>query len=235
MTRPINVAAGVNPAPSLDPTNRADVEVVDAVPAGAQAVGVLVAPDGGVPAELALSRDELLAAGFKGEVGQALLVPGTPVRIAVGMGVAAELTRAKLRDAAAAFALAAARHGDLALGLAGLPTLAPGEAAQAVVEGAELARYRYEPLKTKDTLTPLQSLTLVVGAGDIDVAQAGAQRGLVMSAATELARDLADAPPAHLTATRMAEIATGLGRERASTSRCSTAKRSSTWAAASSG
>ena len=44
------------------------------------------------------------------------------------------------------------------------------------MEGAELARYRYEPLKTKDTLTQLESLNLVMASADAAAAAEGARR-----------------------------------------------------------
>jgi len=43
---------------------------------------------------------------------------------------------------------------------------------------------------------------------------AGARRGTVLAGATALARDLANCPPAHLTAVRMAELAEELGAQR---------------------
>src|SRR6185369_7825884 len=45
-------------------------------------------------------------------------------------------------------------------------------------------------------------------------AEAGAARGVAYARATAFARDLANAPPAELTAERMAEIAAALGPDR---------------------
>jgi leucyl aminopeptidase len=88
----------------------------------------------------------------------------------------------------------------------------PAEAAQVVVEGVLLARYRYDALKAKASVTPVGSLTLVTDDGDR--ARQGADRGLALAEATAIARDLANTPPALLTATQMASVAERLGQER---------------------
>jgi leucyl aminopeptidase len=81
-----------------------------------------------------------------------------------------------------------------------------------VVEGILLARYRYDALKTKTSVSPVTSLTLVTG--DTDEVTQGAERGIALSEATAIARDLANTPPALLTATQMADVAKRLGGER---------------------
>src|SRR6185503_231692 len=126
----------------------ATVDVVDQPTAAATIVGLPTgtADSGGdVPPELGVSRDGLTAAGFRGRVGDTLVVPGADgsARVAVGIGDPAELDAAGLRDAAAAFARAAAHHAHVALRLPPAIDVAPADAAQAVVEGVLLARYRY--------------------------------------------------------------------------------------------
>jgi leucyl aminopeptidase len=98
-----------------------------------------------------------------------------------------------------------------------LPDLPPGldeAAGQAAVEGVLLARYRYDKLRTKPTGQPVRELTIVAAPDRIEATDRGARRGLTYAAATELVRDLANAPHSHLTASHLAEIARQLGRER---------------------
>jgi leucyl aminopeptidase len=203
MSRAVIVPAGFNPAPSLATTTT--VRVVDAVPDGV-VLGVPVGSGGEPPAILGLDRDALAASGFDGAVGQALRIPGAP-RIAVGVGDPATLDADKARDAAAGFARAADRDTDIALSLDGLPAVV----AQACVEGVLLARYSYDELKREPAGTALASLTLVTGPAEHDAASEGAARGQAFARATMLARDLANSPPAHLTAARLADLAAQIG------------------------
>jgi leucyl aminopeptidase len=117
---------------------------------------------GEVPAELGLDRAALEAAGFSASVGSALALPfaGGPTRVAVGVGDAAALDMAGLRDAAAAFARAAGACERLVTTLADAGTLPPEIASQAVVEGALLARYRYDALRSRPGGTALRELAL---------------------------------------------------------------------------
>ena len=135
------------PTPSLDPSVTISV---GEVPASAAVVGVPVGVDGEVPAEVGFDRARLVAAGFAATVGATLVLPtsGGPTKVAVGIGDAGALDATALRNAAAAFARAAASHADLAFSLSGLDSVAPEIAAQAVVEGVLLARYRYDALRT---------------------------------------------------------------------------------------
>ncbi len=90
----------------------------------------------------------------------------------------------------------------------------PAALAQAIVEGILLTRYRYDPLKTGDTDPAVASIAFVAPAERHDAIQAGAERGRAFALAGGLSRDLANGPPAHMTATRMGEIAQALGAER---------------------
>jgi leucyl aminopeptidase len=128
--------------------------------------------------------------------------------ILIGMG-AGNVTLDGIRDAAAAFSRATSRVAEVAFVL---PTSAPAEdVARVVVEGILLARYRYDALKSEPTVTPVAVLTLV--SAD-EAARHGAERGLAFAEAATIARDLANTPPALLTATQMADVATRLGSER---------------------
>ncbi|MEY2957981.1 MAG: cytosol aminopeptidase [Actinomycetota bacterium] len=188
------------------------VTVARTVPRAVQAVGLAVAPSGQVPRQLGLSRAALEEHGFTGRVGQTLVVPSRqgPTYIAVGTGDGP--TAAQLRDAAAAFARAVGKRTVLATNLA--DGVADGaQAAQCVVEGILLARYRYSALKREGSTPTLEQLTLVVGAGSDRSATKGAERGVVTARAANLARELANTPASHLTARQLAARAQVLGAE----------------------
>jgi leucyl aminopeptidase len=190
-----------------------DVDVARSLPAEAAAVGLPVGPSGSVPRQLGLDRARITALGFEGKVGQTLVVPhgDRPTAIAVGVGEADELDVAALRDAAAAFARAADQHAHLATTLTTLAGIPADVAAQAVTEGVLLASYRYLALKRDPKQVPrIERLTLVAGADRAAKVAAGADRGRAAVAAVGLARDLANSPPGHLTATAMAEAASSV-------------------------
>jgi leucyl aminopeptidase len=197
-----------------------NVHIVRTVPKTVDAIGVPVATTGAVPRGLGLNRAALGAHGFEGKSGQTLVLPSAtgPTQIAVGIGDG-EITASGLRNAAAAAVRAAGKRASVATSLADLEGVEAATAAQAVVEGAVLAAYRYEGLKTEPVAGGLQDLTLVVGERRAAGARLGADRGSVTSAAARLARDLANTPPAHLTARMIADRAvaiaatTGLGVE----------------------
>lgn len=202
--------ASFNPVPSLDRTAATSIAVARSAPAEASAVGVPVAERGAVPRQLGVDRATLASLGFDGKVGQTLVLPrpGSSV-VAVGIGDPSELTPALLRDAAAAFGRATAKHEHVATALAGAATGEPdvAAAAQAVVEGVLLSRYRYGALKSDGPEVAPTTLTLVASRAAGARVEAGAARGLALAGAAALARDLANTPPGHLTASRMAEIA----------------------------
>jgi leucyl aminopeptidase len=210
------VQADVDPAPSLAKPPTTKLEAATTVPVDAGALGIPVATGGDVPEPLGLDRAALRAAGFDGNVGQALVVPRAerPALVAFGIGDAGALDVAKLRDAAAAFARAASRARHVAVAFVDLPGEPPDVAAQAIVEGVLLARYRYLPLKRIATPEPLlERLTVVRGSGPVKDLEPGLIRGGVMHRATALSRDLANAPATLLTARRMAAIAQDLAAE----------------------
>jgi leucyl aminopeptidase len=201
--------AHVDPVPSWTRNGKRRVGRSGSVAAGARALGIPVAVDGEVPGELGLERSALEAAGFSGKVGQTLMVPRAdgPTLIAFGIGERERLDAAKLRDAAAAFARAAEQHGHIATALPTSDGVAPAMAAQALVEGALLGRYRYRPLKHASEEHELLELDIVSGAAHASEVDAGIERALATARAVELARDLANAPGMLLSARRMAEIA----------------------------
>lgn len=185
--------------PGLDALDAVTVQLGDGA---AEAVGWVLGADDAVPAELGLSRDALESAGFTGAAGSVLVIPTAEGdRIAVG----AEAGLDGLRDAAAAFVRAAARRSRLRL-VVDRGDVDPRAAVAALTEGALLARYAYTPFRTESTHVPLDTLLLDV-AGDA----AGIADALLTTRATVVARDLANTPPEHLTATNFGDIAAVLG------------------------
>jgi len=216
MARKSKPRAGIHPAPSLAEAGRIKVNVALSAPEDVGAIGVAVGTKGAVPRQLGVDREALAAMGFEGKTGQTLVLPRDKrsVLVAVGIGEAG-LDMAGLRNAAASFARAAARHARLATALADVATgVPPADAAEAVTEGVLLGRYRYEQRKSRKSDAPLEQLTLVTTADKVKAETAGARLGHVMASAAMLARDLANAPAKELTATRMAEIAEEVGRDR---------------------
>jgi len=202
-----------DPAPSYAATAAVSIHVAKSPP-DTGALGVPVGTEGPVPASVGLDRATLAASGFDGKLGQALLVPkaGGLLVVAVGVGDPGALDATRLRDAAAAFARASGKATRLATTLADAGSVAADAAAQAVVEGVLLARYRYDALKNEPTGIAVDELTLVVPAARTAAAARGAARGQALAAAGSLARDLANTPPKHLSAAKLAQIAQSIGK-----------------------
>ncbi|WP_255203442.1 leucyl aminopeptidase [Myxococcus sp. AM011] len=199
-----------HPAPSVEELEATKLQVSRTPPKEAGVLGIPVGVEGEVPRELGLSRAQLKAAGFEGKVGQSLVIPRSegPAFVVVGIGEKADSDLASLRNAAAAFARAAGHYVHLGFTLPELGGIAPDVAAQAVVEGILLARYRYRPLKRTSQQEPaLEGLTLLSSSLPIEEVKRGVERGRITARAAELARDLANAPATLLTARRVEEIA----------------------------
>jgi leucyl aminopeptidase len=199
----------VNIAPSLDRSAAVTISVAAAVPSSATALVVPVSTEDPPPAEVALDRAQLAAAGFTGKLGQTLVVPRSigPMLVVVGIGSPADADASTLRDAAAAFTRAAATHANLAIGLINTGSVSPRDAARAVVEGVLLARYRYDPFHTQPTTVRLVELTLITSNDRSDEVRRGAEEGRLRAEACMLTRDVGNAPPSYLTAERMADLA----------------------------
>jgi len=205
MQRAIIVGADFDPVPSARSAAPA-LHVRDDAPPGVP-VGVPVAEGGAPPPALGLDAAALAATGFTCRTGATLLVPRDgSVAVAVGSG-GDPLDESTVRELAGAFANAAASQPDVAFVLP--DGVEAGPAAAAAVEGIVLARYRWDALKAEPAAKPLRSITIV--SPDEEAASAGAARGLRFAAVTALARDLANAPPAHMPASRLAELAELLG------------------------
>jgi leucyl aminopeptidase len=190
-----------------------EVSTSRSVPKTATAVGWAVATKGAVPRQLGLSRSALESNGFDGKPGQVLSVPtGEGVAVAVGIGDPGTIDAAGLRNAAAAFARAAAKHAHLATNLADVEGVDAKSAAYAVTEGVLLASYRYVGLKNEPSnASRLQSLTLVAGERRAKEAEKGAERGKVVASAAAFARELANTPPTYLNAKDLAAKAVDVG------------------------
>lgn len=203
---PLNVGDSV---PSLEISGKVKVQMAEG-PENATAVGIPVRPGGDLPPSSDLDWSDLEIAGFSGAPGESFAVvrPGAPTLVLTGVGEG-EVGASRFREAGAALARTATRHSRLAFDLSGwegsLPT-------QAVVEGVLLARYRYDVLKKEPSVTAVESLTFF--GGDPQHVEEGIRVGKVMAEAQMVARDLANDPPAVLTAARLADVASNLGQQR---------------------
>jgi len=214
VSRAVLVPPDFNPVPSASRTVRLDIgELGPSETDRRGALGIPVPSAGEPQKSLGLDRDALARGGFDGKPRQALLLPEPDgrLRVAVGIGDGKTADAANGRDAAAAFARAAASDAELVYLIDPAAGLDPAVAAQVAVEGILLARYSYDALKGAPAGTPVTSITLLTEPSQRDAAAAGARRGLTLARATMLARDLANTPPAHLTAARMADVAVELG------------------------
>ncbi|MET0784150.1 MAG: leucyl aminopeptidase [Leifsonia flava] len=200
--------------PSLEVWRAIAVAAVETPDAALEAIGYVIGTDGDVPAAVGLDRAALGRAGFTGKTGETLLVPtndGAEL-IAVGAGDAA-LTGSTLRDVAAAFARAAKASARIGLVVPGNPAVSATEAGAVITEGLLLARYRFSALQSAPKDTPLAAVEIALAGASVDELSTGIRRGVVTSRSAALARDLANAPPSHLTATDLADIAAQLGAE----------------------
>lgn len=181
--------------------------------AGLDAIGVLVTADGSLPEGIGLDREALARSGFESKPGSTLTLPygSGPLLVVVGVGPAGELGASGLRDAAAAFTRATAKFARIGLRVPSLGSADATAGAQALTEGALLARYRYDALKREPRDVPLARLELLIDGVAAGEASRGAQTGAITARAASVARDLANTPPGHLTATDMAEVAIALG------------------------
>jgi leucyl aminopeptidase len=197
--------------PSVETLAGVSVVVGDGA-ASPGAVAIPVAPGGDLPSGMTIGWDDLEREGFTGAVGEVFSMPAPGAATTVLVGVGAGTPGPSVwRDAGAAFARAAGRHADLGFDLGGIGQ-EPAPVARAVVEGILLARYRYDVLKAGPTV--ISPRTIYLFGDDEDSIAEGARVGRVMAEATMIARDLANDPPAVLTAARMADIASNLGPQR---------------------
>jgi leucyl aminopeptidase len=130
----------------------------------------------------------------------------------VGVGPGADVDADVLRDAAAtAMRATATIAGRVGLRVGGLGDVPPRAAGRALAEGGLLARYRYSALQSTPRDTPLGHVAVEVDGAAVDDVRAGVAAGRVAARAAGVARDLANTPPGHLSATAMADVAADLG------------------------
>ena len=194
--------------------NNITVESARSIPKNVEVLGVPVGTTGAVPRQVGLSRAALTTHGFDGKVGQTLTIPSTsgPTVIVVGIGDPRKVTMASVRRSAAALARAASRRASVATTIVDAVTLDARSAAQAAVEGLVLASYRYTDLKSGAS-APKATFTLVASGPRAKGCDAGVERGRVTSSAAWTARDLANTPPAYLTARKLADKAVALAKD----------------------
>ena len=196
------------------------------LPAGLVAVGlgVLAGPEGpelagplppvaGLEVPSALDPGWCARQGFTAKAGQVLALrrSGGPTTLLLGLGPTTGLDAERWRRAGAALVRAAGEGGAAALLLPSTPPLSTGGephgvVGSAVAEGAVLASYRYEGLRTTPRPASLDRL-LVVGGQSGDGVAAGLERGSRIAWAVMAARDLINTPPSELPPARLAELA----------------------------
>jgi leucyl aminopeptidase len=203
------------PVPSQAPGRTAGFLAPDKLPVDLDAVGMGVGASGDGARALGVAWASLTKAGFTGKLGQTLFIPQAkgPVLVAIGVGSPEEQTANALRDVAAAFARATARYARIALDLGDSFGLEAATVGQMIAEGTVLARYRFTELMSKPDDVALVSVDIVTPPGNTAEVLAGVRVGEALARATNVARDLANSPPGHLTATRMGEAAVALGKE----------------------
>ncbi|MGW6916933.1 leucyl aminopeptidase [Kitasatospora sp. NPDC054939] len=205
-----------------------------ASPGGGNGVGAdveaVVRPVRAGEAPAGLSAAFLAGTGFRGEVGQVLHLPGTPVTVLLGVGPRPHADRDAVRTAAAHLARAATGYRSLAVlppepgpgsGSGSGSDTGPGSDPAGpldpglLVEGYLLGGYRFTRYRSAPAEPPDQRIELV--APDTPEARHNLARGARTAEAVLLARDLVNEPGEALTppafADRAAEVAAAHGLE----------------------
>ncbi len=201
------------------------LETPDGPVVAAGVPGAVVVTVGGDSLSTALDTTRARQRGFKGKVGQTMVVVGeqsaqgslgaeAPAVVFVGCGKPTDadgsVGATALRRASAALVRAGGKSGAAVLILPASvveATRNPGATVQAVVEGAVLGAYRFVSHKRDDDGGGVERF-VVAGAGlDGAALSEGARRGVAVADAVCLARDLINEPPSSLTPTRFAEAA----------------------------
>lgn len=207
------IPADFTPVPSQYPEQPVVVSVTAEPLSGLDVIGYAVEKGGRIPAALGVDAPGLERAGFTGALGQTLLLPQAdgPALVAFGVGSRDEQDHTSLRDAAASLARATERYATIGIDLGDAFALEPDIVGQLVVEGVLLSRYRFTELQPTATFVALEALDIVSTPDRLEQVTDGVRAGEVTSRATALARDLANNPPGHLTATRFGTVAHELG------------------------
>ncbi len=164
---------------------------------------------------------ELIDAGdFKGEHKQTALLYTrgaiTAPRIAlIGLGKSEDINCEKVRQASGKV-IQELRDLDLKTIVVALPHETPQEIAQAAAEASRLALYQFNQHKTEglDKVKALDTITfLVADEATKSVIENNVTIGDTIANGTNLARDLSNQPPNHLTPTMLAEKASEIANE----------------------
>jgi leucyl aminopeptidase len=171
-------------------------------PDGPRPFEAMAAFDLGVELPTALDPGWCKREGFSAKVGSSLVVRTlnrTPTLVLVGLGDLAGLDAERWRRAGAAFVRAGGEGG---LGVFAMPPEPVGGpvVADALVQGALMAAYRFDQFRSVPKAGPLDEFT-VLGAG----LEAGVARGARIAQAVCTARDLINTPAGDLTPPRLAE------------------------------
>jgi leucyl aminopeptidase len=201
MTRAVPVPDDFDPVPSLD-TIPAIRVTVGAEPQHTDVDLGAVVVSAGAPVTKGPGATALAAVGFTAERGTTFLLAGVPATVLVGAGDSG-LDLPAARDLGAAIAGAVPGATRIVIEL---PASTPdADVIQGLVEGIILSRYAWDALRAEPSKTQVEHIHVVTGDGPDG--EAAARRGHAKALATCVARDLANCPPAHLTAVRWAEIA----------------------------
>ncbi|HEV2809182.1 MAG TPA: leucyl aminopeptidase [Acidimicrobiales bacterium] len=185
------------------------VSLATEIPEGVDVLGVAVAKGPELVGDGAgLDIGQLAARGFEGKVGETLSLGGDGrTVVAVGVGVAADVTPDVLRTAAAALVRASWKRRSIATTV--LDALPPGGdralATRAVAEGAGLAAYRFTRYKSEPDPCRLEGLTVV--AADAEALSPPLARARVTVEGVCLARDLVNEPAGSLSPSELADRA----------------------------
>jgi len=212
-----------------------EIKVIAGDIAGIEADAILVnhfegmkSPDGetaAVDKSLGGAVSQLIKQGeIKGKLNEITMLhsfgklPAARV-VVVGLGKKSDLSANKIRGAVAETCrwLRAREISTIATITQGANVnhIGPGDSAQAVVEGALLGTYTFRKHITKKEDRPgeIKCLSIVGASRFKSQLERGADKGRIISEATNLARDMVNEPANCMTPTDMAETAARLARE----------------------
>ena len=179
-------------------------------------IGYLVTAEADTTLEGGWDSEALGEAGFEAKPGKVLVLPD-PIgakRILIGLGAKEELDEDVYREAGAAFTKCLGKSSS---GCIVLDASTDASQMVALVEGVLLAAYSLTTFKSEEdpeSNLELKELT-IVGAEKSPMKprafEAALVRARALARATYIARDLTNAPPAHLTPRTLADAAKTLG------------------------
>jgi leucyl aminopeptidase len=185
------------------------------VPEDAEVLAVPVFKGGVLPAGSPAELDSrfLDGSGFEGKVGETrpLMADDGSVILAVGVGPAEGVDEDVLRRASAASVKASTKATHIATAL--LDAVPAGgdraRAAQALVEGAALAAYRFSQFKSEAKPSSLERVTVVGRGASL---QNALDRGARIAEAVSFARDLVNMPAGQKPPRYLGEVAEEIGQ-----------------------